>query len=61
MKGYAKYSGLAVQMIVILLAFVYAGKWLDTKIAADTPWGTIGCALVGIALALYIPLRGLLK
>jgi len=61
LNSYAKYSGIAFQMIAILLLGVYAGKWVDTKIAADTPWGTLVGALIGIVLALYVPLRGLMK
>ena len=60
-KGYAQYSGLAIQMVVILLAFVYGGKWLDEHFATPKPYYTTGLALVGITLALYVPLRGLLK
>ena len=57
--GYAKYSGVAIQMIVILLVFVYGGKWLDANVGDGGTLYTTICALVGIGLALYIPLRGL--
>ena len=60
-RSYAEYSGMAIQMIVILVAGVYAGKWLDERFATQTPWYTLGCSLVAIALALYVPLRGILR
>ncbi|MFK8055315.1 MAG: AtpZ/AtpI family protein [Saprospiraceae bacterium] len=60
-KSYAKYSGLAIQMVVILLVFVYGGKWLDAYFESPKPYYTTGLALIGITLALYVPLRGLLK
>ena len=60
-RGYAEYSGLAIQMIVILLLGVYAGKWLDGHFATETPWFTIVGSLLAIVLALYIPLRRLLR
>ena len=60
-KSYAQYSGLAIQMVVILLLFVYGGKWLDAHFETPKPYYTTGLALVGITLALYVPLRGLLK
>ena len=59
-RGYAQYSGMAIQMILILLAGVYAGKWLDAHFATDTPWFTIAGSLLAIVLALYVPLRSLL-
>jgi len=48
-------------MVVILLLFVYGGKWLDAHFETPKPYYTTGLALVGITLALYVPLRGLLK
>ncbi len=61
MQGYAKYSGIAVQMIVILLLGVFAGKWLDGHFATETPWFTIVGSLLAIVLALYLPLRDLMR
>lgn len=60
-SDYARYSGIAIQMIAILLIGAYAGRWLDAHFATATPYFTIGVTLLAIALALYIPLRGLLK
>lgn len=48
-------------MVVILLVFVYGGKWLDAHFESPKPYYTTGLALVGITLALYVPLRNLLK
>ena len=59
--GYAKYSGVAIQMIAILLLGVYAGKWLDGHFQSETPWFTLVFSILAIALALYIPLRGLMR
>ena len=58
-KGYVKYSGMAIQMVIILLLFVYGGKWLDANVGDGGIMYTAICALVGIGLALYVPLRGL--
>jgi ATP synthase protein I len=60
-KSYAKYSGMAIQMVVILLLFVYGGKWLDGYFDTGKPYFTLGFSLLGIALALYVPLRNLMK
>lgn len=60
-KGYVKYSGMAIQMIVILLLFVYGGRYLDANYGNDGTMYTAICALVGIGIALYVPLRSLLR
>ncbi len=60
-RDYARYSGIAVQMIAILLLGAYLGTWLDERFATPTPYYTIGGTLLAIALALYVPLKGLLK
>ena len=59
---YARYSGLAIQMIVILLVFVGGGYLLDDRFNPDgIPFFTIGGSLVGIFVALYLPLKSLTK
>ncbi len=54
-----KYSGMAVQMVGVLLVFVFAGtsldKWLDTD-----PWFTIVMSLLGVSGALYVSLKDFL-
>ena len=51
-----KYSGMAIQMIGVMLGFVFAGiyldKWLDTS-----PWLLIVMTLLGVAGGLYSALR----
>jgi F0F1-type ATP synthase assembly protein I len=60
-QSYAKYSGVAIQMIVILLLFVYGGRFLDGHFETSIPYFTIAGSLVGIGLALYVPLRNLMR
>ena len=59
-RSYAKYSGLALQMIVPILIGVYGGRWLDAEFGGGRTYTIIG-SLLGIGLALYLPLRELLK
>ena len=59
-RSYAEYSGLALQMIAPILAGVYGGRWLDAYLGGGRAWTIVG-SLLGIALALYLPLRGLLR
>lgn len=56
-----KYSGMAIQMGVVILIGVYAGKRLDAYFQTKTPWWTVSLSLVSIAAALYIALKDLIK
>ncbi len=60
MRSYAQYSGIAIQMIVTLLAAMYGGQWLDRRFDTAPTFVTI-CLLLGLVLALWLPLRTLLK
>jgi F0F1-type ATP synthase assembly protein I len=55
-RSWMKYSGMAVQMIGILLAFVFAGQYLDQWLGTD-PWLTLVMSLLGIGSALYVSLK----
>lgn len=58
-RNWMKYSGMAIQMIGIMLAFVFAGiyldKWLDMS-----PLFTVVLALGGVAGGLYSALKDFL-
>ena len=57
--NYMKYSGMAIQMGVIILVGVYAGKWLD-EYFETAPYLTVALALFSIFAALYTSLKDLL-
>jgi F0F1-type ATP synthase assembly protein I len=59
-QSYMKYSGMAFQMIGILLFFVLGGKYLDVYFDTSPYLLLLGC-LLGIGLALYIPLKDLMQ
>lgn len=62
LNDYAKYSGLAIQMAVIIGAGCYGGYKLDEHFKnTDTPIYTIILSLVSIALAMYIVLKDFIK
>lgn len=50
---YARYSGLAFQMVIIVVAMILGGRWLDQKVENETPWYTLAGAILGIFAALY--------
>ena len=61
LTGVVKYSGLAFQMIVIILLVLYAGMKLDEYLEKEFPLFTIIGAFLGVILSLYFALKDLLK
>ncbi len=57
----AKYSGLAFQMIAIILLILFGGIKLDEFLERDFPLFTFLGAIMGVVLALYFVLKDLLK
>ncbi len=58
-KSWMKYSGMAFQMIGILLAFVFVGIYLDRWLETD-PIFTLVMSLLGVAGGLYTSLKDFL-
>lgn len=58
-NNYAKYSGIAIQMIAIIGVFSFAGYKLDQHAAHQTMWVTALLSLVGVFISLYIVIRSL--
>lgn len=58
---YLRYTGLAMQMLVIIGLGVFLGLKLDEWVGTKTPWFTIGCSLFFIAAALISLIRSLPK
>jgi F0F1-type ATP synthase assembly protein I len=60
LNDYARYSGMAVQMLVIILAGVFAGYKLDQWLQIR-PVLTVIFSIVSVALSIYIVTRDLLR
>ena len=56
-NAYAKYTGLAVQMIVVIGVFAFVGYKIDESAAHQTKWVTATLALVGVFVSLYLVIR----
>lgn len=60
LNGYARYTGIAVQMLAIILVGVFAGfkldGWLNTR-----PFLTVIFSLLSVFLSIYTVTRDLLK
>jgi len=61
LKFYAKYSTLALQMIVIIVAGAFGGKALDSWLNWDFPVFTLVLTILSVAGAVFYGMRGLLK
>jgi ATP synthase protein I len=61
LNNYARYTGVAFQMIIIILAGVYGGiktdKWLNT----GKPVFTAIFSLLGVVIAIYTVIKDLIK
>jgi len=61
LKPYLRYSGLAFQMIVILIIAAYGGMWLDEKQNNKNPWWTIALMLVAVISSIYMVIASVTK
>lgn len=52
-KPYLKYSGLAFQMVAIMVAAAWGGRKLDAHFQNDTPWWTLGLLLLAVFASMY--------
>lgn len=60
MKKYARFSGIVIQMGVIIGLFSWLGTYLDEKYQTENIW-TIILALSGVFLAMYIVIKEVIK
>jgi hypothetical protein len=56
-NAYAKYTGLAFQMIAIIGIFAFAGYKIDEATHHDTKWVTAALSLAGVFISLFIVIR----
>lgn len=60
-QDYIRYSGLAFQLIALLLVGMWLGGLADEALAFETPWFTLLGVLLGLGAGLYQLLRDLLQ
>ena len=58
-QAYMKYSGMAIQMGIIILIGAFIGKKLDAYFQTERPYLTSLFALIAIFAALYLSLKDL--
>jgi len=60
-NNFAKYSGIAFQMIGIILITTWGGTKLDKLTGLETPVFTIVLSLLGVFAAIYTAIKDFLK
>ncbi|MBK7625848.1 MAG: AtpZ/AtpI family protein [Bacteroidales bacterium] len=61
LNNFAKYSGIAFQMIGIILITTWGGTKLDKLTGFETPVFTIVLSLLGVFAAIYTAIKGFIK
>jgi hypothetical protein len=61
LENFTRYSGLAFQMIGIILLTTLGGVKLDKITGWETPVITIILSLLGVFTAMYLAIRGFMK
>jgi len=57
LKNYARYTGMAFQMLAIILIFYWAGSKLDERSASEKPVYTAILSIIGVFAGLYVSLK----
>lgn len=60
-NAFIKYSSMATQMAVIIVAGALGGIQLDKYLETQTPWFTGGLTILSVFLAMYFAVKDLLK
>ena len=60
-KQYMKYSGIAFQMIAVLLLALWGGMKLDEKMGMENPIFTVVFLLLGVGGSMYLIIKGVTK
>ena len=56
-NSYARFTGLAFQMVAIIGVMTYAGYKIDESAAHTTKWVTVIFSLAGVFISLYLVIR----
>lgn len=60
-QNFARYSGLAFQMVAIILITTFGGKKLDEMLGLEKPVFTIILSLLGVFAAIYSSVKDFIK
>lgn len=57
LRKWADFSQIGVEMIVVIVGFTYAGKFLQEKYKDLAPYILAGMSLFGVFLSIYIVIK----
>lgn len=60
-QNFARYSGMAFQMIGIILLTTFGGIQIDKRTGWETPVFTIILSLIGVFAAIYVAIKDFIK
>ena len=60
-NSWARYTGMAVQMIVIIVVMTFAGVKLDARRESETPVFTLILSLLGVFAAIYTVIKDFIR
>ena len=60
-SAFVRYSGMAFQMIAVLLVAAYSGQWLDDRYNNEQPWFTLVLLLIGVTASMYLIIKTVTK
>ena len=61
LNGYTRYSSIAFQMLVIMLAGVFGGRELDKWVEWEFPVFTLILTILAVCLAIYTIIKDLIR
>ncbi len=61
LNSYVKYSSLAIQMVVLIIVFVWGGRKIDLLLSLKFPVFTLLLSLTGVFVAIYIAIKDFIK
>lgn len=61
LNSYAKYSSIAMQMLVIILLGIWGGVKLDELVNFEFPLFTVLLSFISVSLAIYVVIKDLIK
>lgn len=56
-KNLARFSGVGIQMGIVIGGFAWLGNYLDKRQNNTKPWWTIGLLLFGVLSAMYLVIK----
>lgn len=59
-NAFLRYSGMAMQMMAIIVAGALGGMWLDGRFQTPKPWFTGGLTVLSVIVAMYHAIKDLL-